>query len=188
MSGGWEQPHDPSRARCAMTLMERFARRPAASAGGRPDQTLRRAHRLRGRVASTFTPARCWASSAKAARANPRCCPALRATCAPTWAASTYDGARRAGDVRDRAPAPVAHRLGLCPPEPARRACGWACQRGRQRRRTADGRRRAALWRDPRQGRSTGWAGSRSPPTGSTTAPRPFRAACSNACRSRATW
>jgi putative phosphonate transport system ATP-binding protein len=34
----------------------------------------------------------------------------------------------------------------------------------------------------------TGWAGWRSPPTGSTTAPRPFRAGCSNACRSRAIW
>lgn len=34
----------------------------------------------------------------------------------------------------------------------------------------------------------TGWVGSRSRRTGSTTAPRPSRAACSNACRSPATW
>ncbi len=59
-------------------------RRPTSPllAGRRPDQALRRPHRLRRMSPSTFTLARCWASSAKAARANPRCSPALPATCA----------------------------------------------------------------------------------------------------------
>ena len=147
--------------------------RPAASAGRRPDQTLRPPHRLRGCVASTFTPAKSWGSSAKAGRASPRFCPALRATCAPTWAASAMTARDVLRDVRDRTPAPGAHRLGLCPPEPARRAADGR-QRGRQRGRAADGRRRAALRRTSAARRPTGWAGWKSPPTASTTAPRAF--------------
>ena len=62
----------------------------------------------------------------------------------------------------------AADRLGLRAPESARRPAHGRHRR-RQRRRAADGARRAPLRQHPRRRRSTGWRRSRSTPTASTT-------------------
>ena len=88
---------------------------------------------------------------------------------------------------RTRAAATDAHRLGYRPPEPARWPAHGRLGR-RQCRRTADGHRPAPLRQYPCREASIGWPRSSSMHRASITCPRPFRAACSSVCRSRATW
>jgi alpha-D-ribose 1-methylphosphonate 5-phosphate C-P lyase len=90
-AGGWGEAR-------SMTARAMIAAPTSRCCGARPDETLRRPHRLRRRVLRPLAPARCWGSSAKAARASPRCCPALPATCGPILA--PHATARRAGPCR----------------------------------------------------------------------------------------
>ena len=135
-----------------MTLMENDDRhRPAASEGRRPDQTLRPPHRLRGRVSFDLYPGEVLGIVGESGSGKSTLLSCLAGHQRADLGRIAYDGR----DV-------------LAMSETERRRLGrtdWAYvhqnprdglrmggQRGRQRRRTADGRRRAALWRDPRQG------------------------------------
>ena len=104
--------------------------------------------------ASISGPARCWRWSASPARARARCCAASpagsRRTPAAVHYATRHDGrGRRDRPARAAAALAGAHRVGLRPPEPARRPAAGRHRR-RQHRRAADGGGRAPLRRHPR--------------------------------------
>ncbi len=114
-------------------------------------------------------------------------CRSSRPRRGPRAVSHTGGLARHAGHGRARAAAPGAHRLGLCPSEPARRPADER-QRGWKRRRAADGRGGAELRRDPRAGAGLAGAGRDRGRPDRRPAERLFPAGCSSACRSRATW
>ena len=142
---------------------------------------------------STCGRARCWRSSASSGSGK-------------THAAELHLGLHRAGRWHGALRAPgttgvvdvLQHARAGAPRWLARTEWGFVHQnprdglrlarhRRRQHRRAADGGGRAPLRPHPRHGAATGWSGSRSTPTASTMGRAPSPAACSSACRSRAT-
>jgi energy-coupling factor transporter ATP-binding protein EcfA2 len=122
----------------------------------RSDQDLWRAYRLRRRVLRPLWPGEVMGIVGESGSGKSTLLNCLAGHLAPDTGAGAVRHphrrpARHAQDVRARAPDALAHRLGLRPPEPARRAAHGR-ERGRQCRRAADGRGRAALRRDPRPG------------------------------------
>jgi hypothetical protein len=156
----------------------------------RPHQTLWRAYRLRGCVLRPLSRRGDGDRRRKRLGQIDACStawPGILARCgAGRLRHPRRRAARHADHVRARTPDAGPHRLGLCPPARARRAAHGR-QRGRQCGRAADGRGRAALRRHPR--RALDWLGRVEIDADRIDdRPRPFRAACSSGCRSRATW
>ena len=108
---------------------------PAPTAAARPPRVALAAHRLRGRRRASGS-----RSSARPARASPRCC-----TCWPGSTTRRVGHGRLAGDRRPRGAAARPGRRRLPGPEPAA-----AADRRRERRAAAAARRRARRRRAPR--------------------------------------